>query len=219
MDHGTPRMEIKKIQLNLGCGIMVAKDFINVDKFYTLKQLKAKKGRLKYAVVEKGSKYVKADMCKLPFHDNYADYIETIDTIEHISFRQILQPFMEMYRVLKPGGVLHLVTTNFDNLASLWTKKIAGKPLTEDRMKEYLNLMEIIYGNQVSEGEAHMTPMNPYFLGYLMQKAGFKEKNIKMTVYPMGTQGPGDKILKTSRWNHKVLPAMRSDMILVQAKK
>lgn len=224
MDTFSSRMAMKqKIQLNLGCGIILVKNFINVDKFYTLKELqkgaKTKKGFLKGAVIERGSKFIQADMCKLPFKDNYADYIETIDTIEHISYRVVLEAFKEMYRVLKPGGKLHLVTTNFDHLAELWTKKIAGRLFDEETKIEYLNLMEVIYGNQLSAGEFHVVPYNPYFLGFILDKAGFKASNIKMTMHPMGSPGPGAKVLKTTRWPHKNVPSMRTDMILVQAKK
>lgn len=214
---------MKKISLNLGCGIYLIGGFINVDKFYTLKQLKEKKGDMCNTVIEKGAKFVQADMCALPFRDNYADYIETMDAVEHITFKKLIPVFSEMYRVLKSGGKLVIVTTNFDQLAELWTEKIAGKSLDNDKiMKDYLDLMEVIYGNQNHPGEFHTVPFNPYFLGFLLQKVGFKKKDIKMRVYPMGSKCPSRKILKASRFssnNRKIKWVARTDMILVQAKK
>lgn len=210
----------KKIQLNLGCGVYLVKDFINVDKFYTLKQIKDKKGMFKMSVVEKGSEYIQADICKLPFEDNYADYIESIGTIEHIPFHEIIPAFQEMYRVLKPGCTLCLVTPNFDKLAELWTGRISGKPFNNDEvMKEYFNLMEVIYGNQRYKGEFHVIPFNPYFLEFLLKKVGFKNSNIKMRIYPTGTKCASRKILKTSRISQSGPAVIRTEMILVQAKK
>lgn len=210
----------KPIQLNLGCGITVCKDFINVDKSYTLQELKEKKGLMQNAVVEKGSKYVQADMTDLPFKDNFADYIETIDAVEHISFRGILKAFMEMYRVLKVGGTLTVVTPNFDNLAEIWTKEVANRPLSDEAtMARYMDIMEVIYGNQANPGEFHTTPINAFFLGFLLQQSGFKEKDIIMTLYPRGTRGPDEKILKTSRWTSLQPAGMRTDMLVAIAKK
>ena len=66
----------KQIKLNLGCGIRLVKGFINVDKAFTLEDIKAQAGPFRQAVCEKGAKFVQADMCNLPFEDNFADYIE-----------------------------------------------------------------------------------------------------------------------------------------------
>lgn len=213
-------MKNKKIQLNLGCGIRVVSGFINVDKYYTLKQLKEKKGACKNAVIEKGGKYVKADICKLPFKDNYADYIESVDVVEHIPFFRMIPAFREMYRVLKPGGKLCIATINFDEVARLWADRVAKRPFDGDVvMANYLDLMEVIYGNQRYKGEFHTTPFNPYFLGFVLQQAGFKIPNIKMRVYPTGTKCATRKILKTSRYAGHGPIVMRAEAIVVQAKK
>jgi SAM-dependent methyltransferase len=208
---------MKKIQINIGCGIMVRKDFINVDKYVTLDQIrKLEKLKIKDAVVEEGGIFIKGDMCKLPFKDEYADYIETIDAIEHISFRKIQKAFNEMFRVLKKGGKLTLITTNFDALAAEWVNTFSGKEPGEINMVKYLDLMEVIYGNQIHAGEFHSVPFNPYFLGYLLQQAGFKVPKIKMTIFPIGSRIPAAK-MKTQKWDKNALT--RSEMILVEVTK
>jgi SAM-dependent methyltransferase len=206
---------MKKIQLNLGCGIGVKSGFINVDKFYTLKQLKSKKGIFKKAIMEKGGTYVQADMCNLPFKDNYADYIETVNVIEHISFRNIEKAFSEMYRVLKPGHKVLMLTTNFDQLAKFWTEKVAGKIFDNKQIiDDYFELTECIYGNQLYEGEYHIMPFNPYFLNALLQRVGFKAKKIKIVVFPMGSNQLNKK-LKTQKWEKNAVA--RTEFILVEA--
>lgn len=207
----------KKIQLNLGSGIIVAKGFINVDKYLTLKAIKKLQAQgVKDAVVQRGSSFVQADICKLPFKDNFADYVETIDTVEHISFRKIQPAFNEIFRVLKPGGKANIMTTNFDALAREWTTDISGKEPGTINMPQYLDLMEVIYGNQIHAGEFHCIPFNPYFLGYLLQQAGFKISKIKMTIFPRGSRIPANK-MKTQTWDKNALT--RAEMILVEATK
>jgi len=183
----------KEIWLNLGSGVSLADDFINVDNFFTLEDLKngikTKSGPFMYARVPKGAKFVKADMCALPFEDNYADYVECSDAIEHIGMRMVPTALKEMYRVLKPGGKLGLETTNFDELARLWTDNITGKPLLTDQdYKQYLTLSQVIYGHQMSDGEYHRTPFNPVSLVYHLVNAGFKLENIVLTIYPTSSK-------------------------------
>lgn len=182
----------KPIWINLGCGVSLADPpFINVDNFFDLKDLKlgqkTKKGEFKNARVPKDVKFVRADMCKLPFPDNFADYIECNDAIEHVPMRKVQTALSEMYRVLKPGGKLGLETTNFDELAKLWTLHVEGNNLsTENDFKRYITLSQIIYGNQAGEGqgEYHRVPFNPFSLGYYLQASGFKLENIVISVFP-----------------------------------
>jgi len=184
------KKEKQPIWLNLGSGVNLANPpFISVDNFFTLEDLKegvrTKEGQFKNAKIPKGSKFVKADICKLPFEDNYADYIECNDVIEHQPMNMVGIALKEMYRVLKPGAKLGLSTTNFDELAKLWTINVTGNPLnTKEDWDKYLTLAQVIYGNQAGEGEFHKTPFNPYSLGYLLQDCGFKLENITITIYP-----------------------------------
>lgn len=213
----------KPIQINLGCGISLVKDFINVDKFMDKDKLKAGLyGGInsltgEELVVDSSCKFVQADMCELPFKDNYADYIESVDAVEHLPCHRVLLAFKEMYRVLKPGGKLVIITTDFDNLAKLWVKVIAGKPFDEKTIDNFTNLMEVIYGNQQHEGEYHTVPMNPHFLGYLLMHAGFEHKKIDMRIFPMGGPVPGRKFQKTL----KILKggSARTDVLWARATK
>lgn len=205
----------KQIKLNLGCGVYFVKDFINVDKAFERKQLeegiKTKDGLFMNAKIDKGAEFVRADMTSLPFKDNYADYIETIDAIEHVEFRKVAEAFSEMYRVLKPKGKLVLATTDFNELARLWHETISGQPFDFQR---YINLMEVIYGNQIGgDAESHKTAFNVDFLTILLGYAGFKKEGVKITIYPTGTTSHPP--IQTQKWPKNAM--MRTSMILVEA--
>lgn len=203
---------MKKIQLNIGCGIHHFKGFINVDKFITKefleKEIASKDEWAKNIVIEKGSEFVQADVCKLPFKDNFADYIESIDMIEHLPMREVQRAFNEMCRVLKPGGKMCIFTTNFDGLAQQWVDTIKDKEFDE---VVYIDLAEVIYGNQHGPGNFHTVPINPAYANKLLQKAGFKSANLGL--YPRGiNQLPP---LKTQKANP--LYGLRSDCLYIEA--
>jgi len=202
----------EELKLNLGSGVRLVPGFTNVDNYFTLEDLKSKKGLYAAAVIPKGAKFVKADMSLLPFEDNSADYIEAFDSIEHVGFYKIEKVLSEMYRVLKPGKKLCLMTINFDQLADYWATYVKGNKLN---LTVYKELQEIIYGNQVGPGEFHNLAFNPEFLGKLLMWAGFKPKNIKMTIYPMNS--PMHPKSQTVR--HAKGMVHRSEMIWVEAKK
>lgn len=180
--------------LNLGCGVSLAdRPFINVDNFFDKEDLErgiaAKDDMFVNARVPKDALFVRGDMRKLPFDDNYADYIECNDAIEHMAMADIIPALSEMYRVLKPGCKLALSTTNFDELARLWTLNVTGSPLnTKEQVDRCVTLSQVIYGNQAGAGEFHRSPFNPFLLGYYLQTVGFKLPNITITVFPTNSK-------------------------------
>ena len=200
-------MKYKKgdVWLNIGCGVSLARDFINVDNFFTREDLeegvRTKKGMFKNARIFKGAKFVKADMCSLPFEDNSVDYIECNEGIEHLGIFQVETALKEFHRVLRPGGKLGMSTTNFDELARLWTLNATGNLFkNQEDMNRYVMLAKIIYGNQAGPGEYHKVPFNPQFLAYLLTQAGFKLENIIIHVFPTNSL---DRMPQLAYWHHK----------------
>jgi ubiquinone/menaquinone biosynthesis C-methylase UbiE len=180
-----------EVWLNLGCGGWFRKGFINVDNYIDeeamKKGIKSKEGRYKNCIVEKDAKFVKADIKHLPFPDNYADYVELMNTIEHFPIYQVVENMKEVCRVMKPGAKLIILTNNFDGLFADWLTNVANPPFD---IKEYCNIAEEIFGNQVGgEGETHKCPFNVTFMNYVLVQAGFKDGTIgilkKGTVMPM----------------------------------
>lgn len=176
----------QKIQLNLGSGIHLRSGFINVDKYYTLDQITSKTDDFAQAIVEDGAEYIQADIKDLPFPDNYADYVELMNTIEHFPMKHVAEYMKEIHRVMKPGAELILVTNNMTGLALDWLHMITS-PFDLER---YYSISETIYGNQGgdSEGELHRVPFTVDFLNHILVESGFKDG--KLYIVPEGTSMP-----------------------------
>ena len=196
----------KQIRLNLGCGANYADGYINVDAFMTPADVGA--------FLSKGAEFVKADVRNLPFKKNFADYIESVDMIEHIPMRNVLRVFQEIYRVLKPRGLMRIATTDFDGVARDWleasreleeairnkkdpTKVFDPRQQIDDRsswnelVKPSVNkMMMIIYGNQTHQGEYHQNLFTESMMRMYLLAAGFKNKNIKIHRFTKGSLPP-----------------------------
>jgi len=176
-----------KNNLNLGCGIWLRKGFINVDNFIDFEKLLKKEGPYKYAKIEKGAKWVKADIKNMPFPDNYADYVEMMNTIEHFPMYQMVEYLKEIHRVMKKGAKLIIMTNQFDGCAKDWIDmRLEGN----FDPKKYYDVAEVIYGNQYghSEGEVHRCPFTQQFLNYILNGAGFYKG--EMYTIPKGVKLP-----------------------------
>lgn len=194
---------MKKIKLNVGCGGVILKDFINVDMVdvptYLGKPVK---------------NFVKGNILALPFKDNYADYIVVDNVLEHVLIYKTLDALKELKRVLKKGGRLVIFVPEFMGMLRMFTQMMQQKKFDPEA---YDYVAKIIYGHQAHEGEAHLAPMTPIYLNYLLKKAGFK--NFTMTMFPIGTKAPvGYPGLLGDHWKkHKLV--VRCDMLLIDIKK
>ncbi len=174
-----------KVCLNLGCGLEVKKGFINVDKFYTYDQLTSKQGLFKQAQIDKGAEYIQSDILKLPFKDDYADYVELLNVIEHLPMKGVIDYVKEIRRVMKKGAKLLIITNNMDGLALDWLDLAVHPPFN---LQEYINVAETIYGNQFAEGEIHRCPFTPTFMNVVLSSAGFIDGQV--FVFKKGTLVP-----------------------------
>ncbi len=205
------KMARKKIKLNIGCGVGLLSGFINVDKFLELPDLLKAEGVYANAKVPKDAEFIQADICNLPFVDDYADYILCVDVIEHLRMRDVVTGFKELHRVLKPKGRMLLMTTNFDDLIDCWNE-LKKEKFDVDK---YLEVVEIMFGNQAgfSEGELHKSAFNADYLNLSLQTAGFNKYTL--SGYPRGSAHPGlDGYFKETEGR-----SLRSSMFVVEATK
>lgn len=166
----------KLIKINLGCGIRLFSGFVNVD-LYDFKELSEKKGLFVNTIIEDNSEYLQADIRKLPFSDNYADYVECLDVLEHIPMYDILDTCKEIQRVMKPGSMFLGRVPSFNGVVLDWLRHTVDIKFNID---EYYSLAEVIYGNQKAGGEFHTCPFTNKFLTYILKEAGFAQAEIAL---------------------------------------
>jgi predicted SAM-dependent methyltransferase len=202
------------IKLNLGSGAHLKKGFINVDKFMTEEQIRGKKGVFKNSIVEKGAKFVQSDIIKMPFPDNYADYVEMNQVIEHFPIRATVTYMKEVYRVMKKGAKLNITCPSFSGVAASWLEMIANPPFNPI---EYIDIAEVIYGNQMGDGESHKCPFTPEFVNYILTAAGFKQG--KIFIARKGSKISLVKWLTPIKSIHSKDAVFRNDNLIVEAVK
>lgn len=169
------KKEQRKIRINLGSGIELQAGFINVD-LYDINELKKKEGVFKNVVI--AGKYVQADVRKLPFKDNYADYIMASEILEHMPLTDLNSTLREWVRVLKKGGRMIITCPDFDAICEDWL----NAPFSPSA---YGDQAQVIYGSQIADGEYHKSPINKDFLNFYLGQLGVKGKIYR---YPKGTE-------------------------------
>jgi predicted SAM-dependent methyltransferase len=127
----------KDVKLNLGCGLAVAKGWINIDgslnafiscwPVFALRVIYRFTGSNRYYTWEqfcdiiKGHVFVHHDLSYgIPFSDNTADYIYSSHFVEHMFKKEALNLFNESYRVLKKGGVMRIAVPDLAYAVSLY---------------------------------------------------------------------------------------------------
>jgi predicted SAM-dependent methyltransferase len=97
----------KKLKVNLGCGFLVEKDSIGIDKR------------------DCGQEIVWDIRDGLPFEDNSVDIVCSCHFLEHLTDSENMDLFEEIYRVLKKGGTTeHLLPHAKDSTAMYFGHKI-----------------------------------------------------------------------------------------------
>jgi 2-polyprenyl-3-methyl-5-hydroxy-6-metoxy-1,4-benzoquinol methylase len=94
----------------------------------------------------------KENIQALSFPDNTFDRIVSCETIEHVP--DPAKAVRELYRVLKPGGILYLTCPNYFNFFGLWCvyRSIIGKPYTEGQpYVNYLLLPKLLWWIKLSD--------------------------------------------------------------------
>ncbi len=154
VDEKRALLERRPVRLNLGCGGRPLAGYINVD----MDSLDKIRERYPHQTYDDGIVVVNYDIFNLPYGDSEVDEIRAEALIEHLPFLDEPRFFAEMVRVLKPGGLLHLTTVDFEKAAAQW---LAAK----DDWKDFFRADDEAIRNQHWFGTYSYTADNRW--GYL----------------------------------------------------
>lgn len=163
-------MFAKEVCVNLGCGTHIIPGWINVDNSIGFDSKDFKAG----------------DARAIPLESNSVNYLLCDNVLEHIPMSDVPVVLFEIRRVLKVGGRAIIIVPDFKNAAESWLK--ANEDQQGFNPFTYLYTSEVVYGNQLHEGEYHKTPMSPGFLNFAIKMAGFRQ--VRMVMHPQFGDAP-----------------------------
>jgi ubiquinone/menaquinone biosynthesis C-methylase UbiE len=105
-----------EIRLNLGCASRPLAGYVNID-VDTLEQIRE---RYPGAHIPDGLPIYQYDIFNLPFGNDSVIEVRSESMLEHLSFAEERKFFLEMQRVIKPGGVLNFSVPDFEITVKQW---------------------------------------------------------------------------------------------------
>ena len=161
----------KKVNVNLGCGSHIIPGWINIDDYFIPGEQKD---------------FVRANLLEtFPLASGSVDYMIMDQVLEHIPAKDIPGVLFECKRVLKVGAKMVIIVPDFRGAAEQWLVHDHDQgfdPLTHKWFSE------VIYGNQLHDGEYHKTAMSAGYLNYVLNLVGLTQKELIM--YPAFTPIP-----------------------------
>lgn len=99
--------------LDAGCGIN-AWPTKSMRKNFTIEGIDGEEDAVNFCKKHYSGKYVHGDLYKMPYKNSMFDAVTMREVIEH--FKKPEVAVKEVYRILKPGGILVLTTPNYDSI-------------------------------------------------------------------------------------------------------
>lgn len=103
------------------------------------------------------------------FTDSSVDEVYASHVLEHLGFREELpKALKEIWRVLKPGGMLKVSVPDLDTLCYLFTHEKVPK-------EQKFSLMMHMFGAQEDEHDFHKVGLTWDFMSNFLNQAGFSK--------------------------------------------
>lgn len=137
-------------KLNLGSGWDIREGWVNID------------------MNASHNPDIVADATRLTqIEDNFAGYAVAQDILEHIHRDRCMTALREWNRVLRPGGLLEVRTTDVIEVVNLMNKPEWSNP------DGHNTLLRCMFGTQGYEGDFHLNGFTQIWLTDALVKAGF----------------------------------------------
>lgn len=164
----------KKVCVNLGCGTHIisstpTEKWINIDSY----------------IGADSPDFLQGDVREIPLGNNSVDYLLCDNVLEHLPMSDVIPALHEIRRVLKKGGRAVLIVPDFKAAVESWLKVDFDKAFNP---YFYHYQSEVIYGNQMHEGEFHKTPFCAGYMSFVIKVAGFKD--FKLIGHPQFSDTP-----------------------------
>lgn len=138
----------QKKKLNLGCGNMILPEYVNVDLYNPLAD-------------------VKADVLKLPFDAKSFSHVLLSHVIEHVSYRKHIKLLEGIHKVLEDNGEFTVCYPDFELCATAFLENKNG-----ERWRWWV---QTLYGMQTDAGQYHVAPVTRDHLTQQLFEVGFGE--------------------------------------------
>lgn len=146
--------------LNVGCGSTNYENFVNLDYHW------------------QPHVHICWDITKgIPLESNTIKGVFVEHCLEHITFSQCQEALFELYRILKPDGIIRVIVPDAELFLDLYQKEKNGENVsfpyvTEDAVKRgYTPMMAI---NRIFRGHDHKYAYDLRTLKMLLKNAGFQ---------------------------------------------
>jgi len=170
------------MKIHLGCGNNLLEGYLNIDKFVIAENV------------------LNLDVLNLPFSDGEVELILAEHLVEHLSFNEEKRFFNEMFRILKPDGILKIEVPDFEWVVNMFIK-------SKDEFKSFYQvgavdhyfgngpkcdnrwgiLTTAIWGNQNGDGQFHKNGYTKTKIESVGKLVGFNKVEIE-TGFNKGTQ-------------------------------
>jgi ubiquinone/menaquinone biosynthesis C-methylase UbiE len=196
--------------LNLGCGSKTSPVCINIDwsiRFRLMRYPILQACVLPFIDARQIEKVRRLDHVtfgnlnkRIRWPNNSVDAIYHSHVLEHIDRESVMSFFMEIKRVLRPGGVHRIVVPDFQSLARMYLEDFSKDPRIVDWLVHDLHIMQMIeqcvrrksaavrsygpirqkietwlFGDARRRGETHQWTYDAINLTGLLQQAGFSD--------------------------------------------
>jgi hypothetical protein len=139
-------------KLNLGCGVDIRPDFLNID----IQSLP-------------GVDFVCDARDLEAIEDSSVKFIVAQHFLEYIPRQDMISSFLEWKRILKPGGLLEIRSTDISQLTkALYLHGISPEMGLHDEM-----VISLLYGQQLHEYDIRCNGFTPSFLQGVLVGCGF----------------------------------------------
>lgn len=165
------------MRLNIGCGNVPLKGYLNVDKYYypgSSAPLNDNKLAETWNKDNPDSIWSYGDATKLEFMNDSFDEVMMVHCIEHLSMEDGNLAIKEAHRVLKPGGKLEIETPDLLKACQLMQEV----HVTQDGNNQpWHRVMGLLYGTTGMDGEGqfHLCGYTKEYMRFKLEERGFKE--------------------------------------------